>query len=218
MNGLFVTGTDTDVGKTVVTACLAAAMREAGNSVRALKPIASGVPLGEWGEDAMLLARGAGHPVPVGSVRLVAPCSPHRAARLEGVTIDPAAVLAWIHEQRGSYTLVEGVGGFEVPITGDYRASDLAVALGWPVLVVAKDRLGVLNHTLLTIAAVRARGLRVAGVVLNAGPGDNVEDLTELLPDVVVATLGPLPDLNAGTLAVAGGGLVATLACVFSAR
>lgn len=209
---LFVTGTDTGVGKTVVTAALAAALARAGVAVRALKPVASGVPEGEPGEDASLLALAAGH-APKSFVRLVAPLSPHRAALLEETEVDPDALLAWLRAERGEVTLAEGAGGFEVPVTPRYRMSDLAEALGWPVLVVASDRLGVLNHVLLTVEAVRRRGLPVAGVVLVAREPDpasvwNAEDLRALLPDVPVVGMPLLPALDRAALARAGVGLL----------
>lgn len=218
--GLLVTGTDTGVGKTVTGAALAAALAAAGTRVRALKPVASGVAPGEPGEDAALLGRAAGHD-PACFLRLRTPVSPHRAAALEGVTLDPDALLAWIADNRGDATLVEGAGGWEVPLAPRFRVAHLAAALGWPVLVVAADRLGVLNHTLLTVAAVRAAGLPVAGVVLT-GPapaaGDpaeadpstwsNLDDLRDLLPDVAVRRLAWLPALDRATLAAAGRGLL----------
>lgn len=210
--GLFVTGTDTGVGKTVVTASLAAALARVGARVRALKPVASGVDPGTMGEDEVLLGRAAGHE-PLSAVRLVAPLSPHRAARLEGVTPDPAAILTWVHAHTGAPTLVEGAGGFEVPITPDFRMSDLAAALGWPVLIVAADRLGVLNHTLLTVQAVRARGLPVAGVVLTPLQPDaastwNTRDLAELLPGISVRRAPFLASLDPDALADAGAALL----------
>lgn len=211
-DALFVTGTDTGVGKTVVAAALAAALADAGVRVRALKPVASGVAPGQAGEDAATLGEAAGHP-PSGLVRLAAPLSPHRAAELEGARIEPSAVLAWIGACRGEVTLVEGAGGFEVPITLRWRMSDLAVALGWPVLVVAANRLGTLNHTLLTVEAVRRRGLLVAGVVLvdhavdDASP-HNADDLRRLLPDVAVVRLPRLPRLDRPALADAGRALL----------
>lgn len=210
--GLFVTGTDTGVGKTVVTAALAAAVARAGLPVRALKPVASGVSPGEVGEDEALLGLAAGHQ-PLSAIRLVAPLSPHRAARLEGAAPDPAAVVTWIRANAGTPTLVEGAGGFEVPITADFRMSDLAAALGWPVLIVAADRLGVLNHTLLTVQAVRARGLPVAGVVLTPLQPDaaspwNARDLTELLPGVAVRRAPFVPRLDRAALAHAGAAIL----------
>lgn len=210
--GLLITGTDTGVGKTVVTAALAAALAEAGVAVRALKPVASGVDPGHPGEDAALLGLAAGHP-PATLLRLRTPVSPHRAAALEGVPVDGAAILAWVHENVGAVTLVEGAGGWEVPLSATFRVSHLGVALGWPVLVVAADRLGVLNHTLLTVAAVQRAGLPVAGVVLT-GPGhdgapmDNRTELVDLLGDVAVRRMPWLPSLDRAALAAAGRSLL----------
>jgi dethiobiotin synthetase len=211
--GLFVTGTDTHVGKTVVTSALAAALARADVRVRALKPVASGVPDGEDGEDAVAIAAAAGHP-PASFLRLTAPLSPHRAAALAGVDVDVDALLAWIRANAGAATIVEGAGGWMVPITPRFRMSDLAAALGWPVLVVAADRLGVLNHTLLTVEAIRARGLPVAGVALvaQADPDDsaahNLRDLQALLPDVAVRAMPWLAGRDRATLAEAGAGLL----------
>ncbi|MCB9778992.1 MAG: dethiobiotin synthase [Alphaproteobacteria bacterium] len=165
LRGLFVTGTDTEVGKTVVTAALAAGLRQRGEPVVALKPLASGGP--PPGEDAALLARGAGH-APLCHTCLPEPASPERAALQAGVRLDLADIRAWIHDRAaGSFALVEGVGGWRVPLTATADVADLAADLGLPVVVVAANRLGVLSHTLLTVQAVRDRGLPVAGVVLN---------------------------------------------------
>ena len=211
---MFVTGTDTEVGKTVTTACLAAALRQRG-LVRALKPVASGATSGTEGEDATLLAAAAGHAVPPGSVKLRAPCSPERAAREEGVTLELEAIVDWIdaNVEGGGATLVEGVGGWEVPVGTSWRVADLAEKLGWPVLVVAADRLGVLNHTLLTVEAVQRRGLRVAGVVLTrSDSGGNREDLCRLLPDLPIASMGTLRSMQPEALAEAGDAVIRALA------
>jgi dethiobiotin synthetase len=212
---LFVTGTDTGVGKTVVTASLAASLSRASVHVRALKPVASGVSSGEPGEDAVLLGLAAGH-APASCLRLRAPLSPHRAAALEGVTVTLEGIVGWIRENTGEVTLVEGVGGWEVPLAPPARVSDLAEALAWPVLVVAPNRLGVLNHTLLTVQAIARRGLVVAGVALVEGRDTsdvsvthNLEDLRALLPGVAVRPFPWLPSLDVDTLAAAGRGLLA---------
>lgn len=167
MTGLFVTGTDTEVGKTVITAALAAGLAERGHAVRALKPLASGgLPPGE---DASLLGEAAGHP-PLVYRCFEVPAAPLRAAREAGEEVGWEPLLAWIRGHATAHaTLVEGVGGWEVPLVAGRRVSDLAVELGLPVLVVAANRLGVLSHTLLTVAAIRQRGLDVVGVVLNDG-------------------------------------------------
>lgn len=185
----FITGTDTDVGKSVVTAALAAARR---GRVVAAKPVASGVERG-FGEDAERIGRAAGHPPRV-FARWRAPLSPHRAASLEGGSLDPAALDAWIRALDAETVLVEGVGGWRVPIglSPPYEVRDLARAAGGRVLLVAADRLGVLNHARLTVDAVRADGFDLAAVVLNrcAGEDDstrwNLEDLRMLLSVPVV--------------------------------
>lgn len=162
----FVTGTDTEVGKTVVTAALAAGLAAAGHGVRAVKPLASGGTAP--GADAMMLGRAAGHP-PLVHACFETPAAPPRAARQEGRLVDPAAVRSWIASQRrpDHAFLVEGVGGWRAPLADGWEVRDLATELGLPVVVVAANRLGVLNHTALTVAAVRGSGLRVLGVVLN---------------------------------------------------
>ncbi|MFT5685824.1 MAG: dethiobiotin synthetase [Myxococcota bacterium] len=159
---LFITGTDTGVGKTRITAALASAVP----GCTAIKPLASGSP--PPGEDATRIAAAAGH---TPQVRYCAPfpASPDRAMHEAGMYLDWAGLLAWIRDFPAPL-LVEGVGGFAVPLDHTHRVSDLAVALGYPVLIVAANRLGVLSHTLLTAEAILARGLTLAGVVLNTVP------------------------------------------------
>lgn len=177
---LFITGTDTEVGKTVVTAAIAAAT----GSV-ALKPIASGVAPGTVSEDAALLALASGG-VAECARTWVEPVSPHRAAELNGDPVSLALLMDWIRARSAPEMLVEGVGGWRVPISWDFGVPELAQALNFPVLIVAANRLGVLNHTLLTLDAVRASGLEVAGVVLNnlggqdASQASNLADLRRL--------------------------------------
>ena len=219
----FITGTDTEVGKSVVTACLAQAFRAHGTTIAA-KPVASGVPDGEVGEDAALLAHGAGHP-PTCLVSLVPPVSPHRALLDEAQTIRPADLERWIGELQADFVLVEGVGGWRVPIqVGEHpiAVTDLARWTQGPVVVVARDRLGVLNHTLLTVEAVRRDGFEVVGVVLNQfdsedSPPANLEDLRMLL-DVPVVVLPNLDPTDPHARQSAGEVLVAGLASPGTAR
>ena len=164
MNGWFITGTDTEVGKTAVTASIAATLRANGADVSAVKPLATGSA--PPGEDATLIAQAAGHEPRVHTC-LPTPAAPHRAALLAAHTLSFDDILSWVRAQSGTPLLVEGVGGWTVPLTADKRVSDLAIALGLPVIVVAANRLGVLNHTLLTVEAVQASGLTVCAVVLN---------------------------------------------------
>jgi len=173
--GVFITGTDTGVGKTRVGAALAHMLNARGVRVRPRKPVESGCPTGADGllpQDAAALREAAGGAEPLERIcryRLQAPLSPERAAELEGVVLDlgrlHAACMAGIGND--DFLLVEGAGGFYSPLARGALNADLAGGLGLPVLVVAADRLGTLNHTLLTIEAVRMRGLALAGVVLN---------------------------------------------------
>jgi dethiobiotin synthetase len=171
MRGLFVTGTDTGVGKTEVSCALVANARAAGVDAVAMKPAQSGVAPGEP-TDADRLREAAGGVEPLEVVcpySFAAPLAPAVAARLEGRTIsfgeivDRARALAGRHEA----VLVEGAGGLIVPLTDAHTYADLALALGLPVLVVARAGLGTVNHTALTVEALRARGLALAGIVLN---------------------------------------------------
>jgi dethiobiotin synthase len=206
---LFVTGTDTGVGKTVVAASLAAAWRALGHSPSALKPVASGVD--GVGEDEALLARAAGHE-PRSYYRLKVPLSPHRAARMEGIALDRSGLSAWVLNQAGP-RIVEGVGGWEVPL-GNFRVSDWAADLAFPVVVVAPNRLGVLNHSLLTVEAIRRQGLIVAALVLvtqehpDLSSEGNLEDLRELLPQLPVCAFPFLTGFEQSFLEEGGRGLV----------
>ena len=191
MQGLFITGTDTGVGKTRVATALAHAFTARGVRVHARKPVESGVDARVGPLDAQALHEAAGAHETLDRVcplRLRAPLSPERAARLEGIVLElddlVASVKAGVDD---GFTLVEGAGGFLSPIARGALNADLAQALRLPVLIVAADRLGTLNHTLLTVEAVRARGLEVAGIVLNApaagdtGPMDNAGELERWL-------------------------------------
>jgi len=173
--GLFVTGTDTGVGKTQIAAALAHHLAHAGTAVRVRKPVESGAPPGEHGlrpMDAITLNLAAGDPESLSAVcpfPLAAVASPQRAAMLQGERIHlrqlEAACLRDI--QREHWLLVEGAGGFCSPLCDDGLNADLAARLALPVLVVVADRLGCINHTLLTLQAIAARGLTVGAIVLN---------------------------------------------------
>ena len=185
MRGLFVTGTDTGVGKSVLSGALLAAMVAAGEPVRAHKPVLTGLSEpseGEWPADHRLLGEICGMtPEQVAPLRFDAPASPHLAAALEGVELRPGELVGNARRAArdpalpgaGTCTLlVEGVGGLLVPLAEGYSVGDLAVELGLPLLIAARSGLGTLNHTLLTLEAARTRGLRVAAVVLNRWPTD----------------------------------------------
>ncbi len=173
MRGLFVTGTGTGVGKTIVSAALLAAMRAAGEPVRAYKPVVTGLaePPGKWPHDHELLALAAGMASEkVAPVRFDPPVSPHLAAAMDGRRIDPADLVAGARASSKDILVVEGVGGLLVPLTEDFSVRDLAVELGLPLVIAAPPGLGTINHTLLTIEAARAVGLELAAVVLTPWP------------------------------------------------
>ena len=171
LRGLFVTGTDTNVGKTVVAAALLHRYR--GHvPVRYWKPIQTGL---EQDDDAAAVCRltACDSKVVLSSgVRLPRPLSPHLAAALAGGTITLQPLIDSIHAQPGAACwIVEGAGGALVPINDSELMTDLMVRLALPVLVVARTSLGTINHTLLTLEALRQRSLHVAGVVM-VGPGE----------------------------------------------
>lgn len=172
MRGLFVTGTDTGVGKTVITAGLASALRAEGMDVGISKPVQSGHRADDPEGDTMRLIRLGGVDDPAARVNLYAfqaALAPLVAARLEGAEIDPDLVLRHVRDSAAAHAavLVEGAGGFVVPLAEHWTVADLAATLGLPVLIVARAGLGTVNHTALTALAVRRAGLEVAGVVLN---------------------------------------------------
>jgi len=180
--GLFVTGTDTGVGKTVVSAALA--LRFPFFSY--WKPVQTGI---EQDDDAAEVRRLAGCRVAEG-IRLPRRVSPHLAARLSGTTIR----VADLELPDGPPWIVEGAGGVLVPLNDTELMIDLMGALGLPVVVVGRSSLGTINHTLLTLEALRARSLRVAGVVL-AGE-KSAENRTAIEQHGRVAALGELPWLE----------------------
>lgn len=171
MRGLFITGTDTAVGKTEVTCALVANARAAGVDAVAMKPAQSGVTPGEPTDADRLHAACDGvEPLEVlCPYSFAAPLAPAVAARLEGRQVSFGAIVDGVRAlaARHEAVLVEGAGGLLVPLTEQETYADLAVALGLSVLVVARAGLGTVNHTALTVEALRARGLVLAAIVLN---------------------------------------------------
>ena len=185
MKGYFITGTDTNVGKTVVTACLATLFKSRGEDVGVMKPLETGVDpecSSSANSDAKFLIEVSGvQDAEVCPYRLKAPASPYQAARIEGKELDPKKILESFHtlQSRHSMMLVEGVGGLMVPITQRYNVVDLALQVDLPLIIVSRIQIGTLNHTLLTLNAARQYGLKVAGVILNpvhAGELDTIEE------------------------------------------
>ena len=173
--GLFVTGTDTGVGKTVVSCAIVAALRARGLRVGVYKPIETGCTLRDGrrvGEDCERLAAAAGNVQAAGSVAsylLREPAAPLVAARAERLTIDTSRLVQDYADiaERYDYVLVEGAGGLLVPITEGFSYRELARALELPVLCVVASRLGCISHARLTMEAVAAAALPLAGYVIN---------------------------------------------------
>jgi dethiobiotin synthetase len=204
--GIFVTGTGTEVGKTVLAAVLARTLAAQGRRVHVFKPCVTGLEEG-GPSDHELLRRAAGSTqtdAEIAPYRYDPPASPHLAAAMAGERIEPERLLAAAAAAAaGAEELVcEGVGGLLVPLDGDYLVRDLAVALAYPVVIAAAPGLGTINHTLLSLEAARAAGLAVAAVVLTPWPArpseveaDNRETIAAL-GEVTVHTL-PRLDLDA---------------------
>jgi dethiobiotin synthetase len=202
VRGLFVTGTGTGVGKTIVSATLLAAMRAAGEPVRAYKPVVTGLdePPGEWPPDHELLALAAGmQPEDVAPLRFGPAVSPHLAAELAGEAIDPAALVAGARQAPNHTLIVEGVGGLLVPLAPDFTVRDLAVELALPIVLAATPGLGTINHTLLTLDVARAAGLSVAAVVLT--PWSAEPSRMELSNQETIARLGEVEVVTLGEIA-----------------
>jgi dethiobiotin synthetase len=215
VRGLFVTGTDTGVGKTVLAAALAAALRAAGHDVAAYKPAVTGLDEPEAGRpaDHELLAAAAGRPPDEVTRHRFGPAvSPHLAAGLAGTALDPAELVASARALTGDVVIAEGVGGLLVPLTLGFTVRDLAVELGWPLVIAARPGLGTINHSLLTIEAARAAGLKARAVVLTPWPAlpdvlqRSNREAIERLGRVQVATL-PAVGTGVGELARAGAAL-----------
>ncbi|RZF64971.1 ATP-dependent dethiobiotin synthetase BioD [Sphingomonas populi] len=183
MKTIIVTGTDTDAGKTVFAAGLAAALGAA-----YWKPVQAGLDDGT--DAARVTALGVTRVLPE-AYRLNTPCSPHRAAEIDGVTIDPARL---IPPAVNRPLVIEGAGGVLVPVTRDLLFADLFARWGHPVVVVARTALGTINHSLLSIEALRARGVPILGVAFS---GDANEDSEATIAAIGgVKRLGRLPWLE----------------------
>lgn len=193
--GIFVTGTDTEIGKTAIAAGLAAVLKNRGIRVGVMKPISAG-----GRADANLLQRVTGQPLDtINPIALRDPLSPNIAAERENAEIDLALVFSAFDRllQTRDCVIVEGVGGLLVPIADHILVADLALRLQLSLLIVARAALGTINHTLLTIEAARARGLSINGAIYNAlSPGP--PDLSAQLSPGVVTRLSGIP--SAGTI------------------
>jgi len=171
----FITGTDTGVGKTYVVSRLIRALRKDGIDAVGMKPICCGDR-----DDAELIYRASEGVVPLNDINPVwlrTPAAPYTAAMIEGRTIDLALIRESFERLQSSHqrVIVEGVGGWRVPIARDYFVSDLARDFALPVVVVVSNRLGAINHTLLTVESIRAAGLECAGIILNRSDAESAD-------------------------------------------
>ncbi len=216
MRGCLVTGTDTGVGKTVLSAAIVAALARRRIAVRALKPIITGLDdpaPGSWPRDHELLAAVTGRdPDEVVFTGYGPAVSPHLAAQLAGRPIVLAEVLAAIAAAAvpGMTLIIEGVGGLLVPLGEGVDVRDLARGAGLPLIVAARPGLGTINHTLLTIESARAAGLEPRAVVLTPWSEQPDEiavsnrETIERLGAIEVGTLGRITSPTAAALSAAG--------------
>lgn len=221
MKGYFITGTDTGVGKTAITAALCYLLRGRGIDAVPVKPVQTGVTAGEPGDLEHCLAvcdiKPDGHELALmNPCRFGIPASPHLAAELENTAVDLDHLLRCCQQLSGKHELllVEGAGGLLVPLTRKDSTLDLALRLGLPLLVVARAGLGTLNHSLLTLRVANESGLNVAALILNhTGPEPEsrndrliAADNARLIAQTgAVQVIGPLPYLPG-----AGGDVAAT--------
>jgi dethiobiotin synthetase len=208
----FVTGTDTEIGKTLVSSAILHKLVESGQRACGMKPVAAGAELvdGELhNEDADMLAAAGNVHLPQNITTpfmLREPCAPHIAASLEGVTIEPVPIIAAYAEilAASDAVVVEGVGGFCVPFSTTFDSAQLAEQLNLPVILVVGMRLGCISHALLTVEAIVARNLVLAGWVANTADPDmrffeeNIEALAARIP---APLLGIVPRLEQATAA-----------------
>jgi dethiobiotin synthetase len=216
MNGIFVTATDTETGKTIISGHIASAICSLGYDAGVMKPVASGCvckkdPVtGEEkliSEDAELLAKLSGSTDPLEEITPLCfrePLAPMPAAQIENRPVDLDLVRqAWTRlSARHEFMVVEGIGGVMVPITAGYYLLDMIVEFGLPALVVTRAGLGTLNHTILTVNTLRANGVEVAGLIMNEckpserGPAEktNPAVLEKCLDLSVICTIPHLQD------------------------
>lgn len=206
--GIFITGTDTDVGKTVIAAGLALVLRDRGMKVGVMKPVATGCYGGEErliSQDAAFLMEAAQNEYPplTSPSRFRNPLSPNVAAMLEKKEVNVSNILKSYRQLQKHYDfiIVEGIGGLMVPLKKDYYVANLIRDMGLPIVIVSYAGLGAINHTLLTVDAATIRGLDVRGIIFNRVAVTNYS-LAELTnPKVIhdlsgVPILGSLPDID----------------------
>ncbi len=203
MKGLFITGTDTGVGKTVVSGIIISLLKTTGYSVGAMKPIETGclkrddilIPSdGFFLKNVSHMDESVNHVTPVA---LEKPLAPMVAAEIDGIDIDLQRIWKIFNKLKERYDVivVEGVGGIMVPLKRDYFVLDMARDFGFPVIVVSRPTLGTINHTLLTVNYALEHGLDVRGVIINySGPSQG--DIAEETNPGVISELSPVPLLG----------------------
>ncbi len=210
---LFLTGTDTNVGKTFVAALMVRALRARGVDAVGMKPICCGDR--DDAEQLHAAADGRAGLNDVNPVWLRTPAAPYTAAMIENRVIDLALIRETFAKLRAAHevVIVEGVGGWRVPISDDYCLSDLAADFALPVAVVVANRLGAINHALLTVESIRARGMDCAGIIFNHLPGSVPDIATTTNPGVIESILRVpvLFELEPGQVSLSD----AAVACAF---
>jgi dethiobiotin synthetase len=206
MTAFFITGTDTEIGKSLSSAALLQAFAAQGKKVAGMKPVAAGaVWAGEhWHNDDVALITAASNvaiaPELVCPYLLHEAVAPHIAAAGEGISFDLTHIASCLQQIRAQteVTIVEGVGGFRVPLTDAQDTADLAVQLGLPVILVVGMRLGCISHAMLTVEAIQARGLKLAGWIANQidpGMRHTAANLQTLKTRIPAPLLGHIPHL-----------------------
>ena len=211
----FVTGTDTEIGKTLISCALLYTLAQQGLRATGMKPVAAGAELrdGTWhNDDADMLAAASSvklAPELATPYLLPAAAAPHISAKLHGIEIKSTHIDDCYRQitPLSDAVVVEGVGGFRVPLSGGYDTADMAVQFGLPVVLVVGMRLGCINHALLTAETIAARGLKLAGWVANtvdaAMPylAENIEALRQNLNAPLLGTVPRLPEVSAALAA-----------------
>lgn len=221
--GIFITGTDTDVGKTVVAAGLAMALKDKGIKVGVMKPVATGCV----GLEKRLVSYDAAYLMEAAEneyTGLLSPSrfrnslSPNVAATLENRPVDIESICQAYQELQKYYDfiIVEGIGGLMVPLSNDYFVANLIREFSLPLLIVARCGLGTINHTLLTIDAALVRGFDVKGIIFNRMPKTNISTAEMTNPKVInevsgVPVLGTLPEIDSLTVETCNFGELRTI-------
>jgi dethiobiotin synthetase len=205
-DGYFITGTDTGVGKTLVSCALLHAFSANGRKVIGMKPVAAGCENGHWMDvDLLVAASTVSAPSKlVNPYALIPPLAPHIAAKQANIEIDPSVIQkAFIElKKTAEKVIIEGAGGFLVPLSSQYDGADLARILNLPVILVVGLRLGCLNHALLTAQAVKASGLQLGGWVANGidpqmlAQKDNIQALKQRLDCPLLGIIPFVKDMN----------------------